>query len=93
MSLNLIVNGSLSSEIQNVTDQNGNQSGLYLGQAPPQSITGTICAGATTVSGLDVAGSYMPMNISRLPITGRRRQPVWRDPHKGATLEAFEPDE
>ena len=65
MSLNLTVNTSLSSEIQSVTDENGNQSGLYLGQAPSQSIlSGTICAGATTVSGLDVVGSYMPMVLA-----------------------------
>src|SRR6185436_9014509 len=65
MALNLTVGTSLSNEIQNVTDQNGSSSGLYLGLAPTQSIlTGTICAAATTVSGLDSVGSYMPMVLA-----------------------------
>lgn len=63
--LNLTVANSLSSEIQNVTDANGNASGLYLGAAQTGSVlSGTICAGATTVSGVDWIGSFLPMVLA-----------------------------
>lgn len=65
MASNLTVANPLSSEIQNVTDANGNASGLYLGAAQTGSVlSSTICTGATTVSGVDWVDSFMPMVLA-----------------------------